>query len=98
MRRRARKPLPHTFHYREMKAENGGKQMRDLWQLPEPGGEQVVWSLPDAAQEREGVGRHPTQKPLALLERIVRAASAPGDMVLDPFSGSGTTALAALGA
>src|SRR5207237_4317161 len=40
-----RAPLPHTFHYRDMKAENGGKQMRDLWQLPVPDAEQVVWSL-----------------------------------------------------
>ena len=59
-----RKPLPHTFHYRDMKAENGGKQMRDLWQLPEPDGEQVVWSLPTPAKSEKRAGRHPTQKPL----------------------------------
>jgi site-specific DNA-methyltransferase (adenine-specific) len=91
-----RKPLPHTFHYKEMKAENGGKQMRDLWQLPEPDGEQVVWSLPTPPKSEKSVGKHPTQKPLALLDRIVRAGSSPGEMVLDPFNGSGTTGLAAL--
>ncbi len=47
------KPLAHTFHYREMKAENGGKQMRDLWQLPEPDGTQVIWSLPTPAKSEK---------------------------------------------
>ncbi len=47
-----RAPLPHTFNYRDMKAENGGKQMRDLWQILEPDGEQVVWSLSTPAEER----------------------------------------------
>jgi site-specific DNA-methyltransferase (adenine-specific) len=92
------KPLPHTFHYRRMKAENGGKQMRDLWQLPEPDGEQVVWSLPTPAKSEKRAGRHPTQKPLALLDRIVRAGSSPGELVMDPFNGSGTTGVAALAA
>jgi site-specific DNA-methyltransferase (adenine-specific) len=91
-----RKPLPHTFHYREMKADNGGKQMRDLWQLPEPDGEQVVWSLPTPPKSEKREGRHPTQKPLALLDRIVRAGSSPGELVLDPFNGSGTTGVAAI--
>lgn len=90
-----RTPLPHTFHYREMKAENGGKQMRDLWQFPERDGEQVVWSLPTPPKSEKQAGRHPTQKPLALLDRIVRAGSSPGELVLDPFNGSGTTGVAA---
>jgi site-specific DNA-methyltransferase (adenine-specific) len=93
-----KRPLPHTFHYREMKAENGGKQMRDLWAIPEPDGEQVVWSLPTPPKSEKRAGRHPTQKPRALLDRIVRAGSSPGEVVLDPFNGSGTTGLAALGA
>jgi site-specific DNA-methyltransferase (adenine-specific) len=93
-----RKPLAHTFHYREMKAENGGKQMRDLWQLPEPDGVQVVWSLPTPGKNEKRAGRHPTQKPRSLLDRIVRAGSSLGEIVLDPFNGSGTTGLAALGA
>lgn len=78
------KPLAHHFSYAELKAENGGKQMRDLWQLPAPAGSEKVF------------GRHPTQKPLALLDRIVRASSLPGALVLDPFCGSGTTGVAAL--
>jgi site-specific DNA-methyltransferase (adenine-specific) len=90
------KPLQHTFHYREMKAENGGKQMRDLWQLPEPDGSQVIWSLPTPPKGEKKLGKHPTQKPRALLDRIVRAGSSPGEVVLDPFNGSGTAGVAAL--
>lgn len=73
----------HRFNYEEMKGENGGKQMQNLWSLVPP----------RKAEKR--FGKHPTQKPLALLDRIVRAASVPGDLVLDPFSGSGTTGVAA---
>jgi site-specific DNA-methyltransferase (adenine-specific) len=79
-----RAPLLHTFNYQDMKTENGGKQMRDLWSLGTP-----------KPSERAN-GHHPTQKPLALLDRIVRASSSPGDLVLDPFNGSGTTGVAAL--
>jgi site-specific DNA-methyltransferase (adenine-specific) len=93
------RPLAHRFNYRAMKAENGGKQMRDLWAIcerPAPEGEQVVWSVPTPAPREKVHGRHPTQKPLALLGRVVAASAAPGDLVLDPFSGSGTTGVAAL--
>ncbi len=78
------KRLLHTFNYGDMKEENGGKQMRDLWVIPTPGRREKLH------------GYHPTQKPLKLLERIVRASSQPGDLVLDPFCGSGTTGVAAL--
>ena len=73
----------HTFHYKLMKATNGGKQMKSVWEIrpPEP------WE--------KKFGKHPTQKPFALLERILLASSSEGDLVLDPFAGSGTTALAA---
>lgn len=95
-----RKPLPHTFHYQEMKRENGGKQMRDLWQFdweaPEPGGEQVVWSIPTPGKREKLHGSHPTQKPLALLDRVIRCSTNPGEVVLDPFCGSGSTGVAAL--
>jgi site-specific DNA-methyltransferase (adenine-specific) len=95
------RPLLHRFDYREMKARNGGKQMRDLWEIadrPEPGGDQVIWSLPAPGPREKAHGRHPTQKPLALLERVLAASAAPGDLVLDPFAGSGTTGVAALAA
>jgi site-specific DNA-methyltransferase (adenine-specific) len=74
----------HTFNYDEMRRANGGRQMKAVWTMTAPG----------SAEKAEG--RHPTQKPLALLERIVIASSRPGDVVVDPFNGSGTTGLAAL--
>lgn len=69
----------HTFNYAEMKRENRNKQMQSLWHI-----------TPPAAREKR-YGKHPTQKPEALLDRIIRASSNPHDMVLDPFCGSGTT-------
>jgi site-specific DNA-methyltransferase (adenine-specific) len=93
------KPLAHRFNYQAMKQENGGKQMRDLWAItdrPVPGGEQVVWPLPTPAAREKVHGRHPTQKPIALLDRVVAASAQPGDLVLDPFCGSGTTGVAAV--
>jgi site-specific DNA-methyltransferase (adenine-specific) len=93
-----KKPLPHRFNYRAMKSENGGKQMRDLWEIterPEGDERQVVWPLPTPAAREKLHGRHPTQKPLALLQRVIAASTAPGDLVVDPFCGSGTTGVAA---
>jgi site-specific DNA-methyltransferase (adenine-specific) len=55
-----------------------------------------VWQQNNHTTSREYCGWHPTQKPVALLERMVLAHTAPGDLVLDPFSGSGSTAIAAL--
>ncbi len=74
----------HTFNYKLMRELAGGKQMKSVWQIP----------APDRDEKR--FGKHPTQKPVALLERILLAASNEGDLVLDPFAGSGTTAIAAL--
>jgi site-specific DNA-methyltransferase (adenine-specific) len=74
----------HTFNYKLMKETNRGKQMKSVWEIKPP----ETWE--------KHFGKHPTQKPLALLERILLASSHEGDLVLDPFSGSGTTALAAL--
>ena len=93
------RPLPHRFNYKAMKQENGGKQMRDLWAIteqPVPEGQQVIWPLPTPGPREKAHGRHPTQKPLALLERVVAASAQPGDLVVDPFCGSGTTGVAAL--
>jgi site-specific DNA-methyltransferase (adenine-specific) len=73
----------HYFDYHSMKAENGGKQMKSLWSITPP------------KKIEKRFGKHPTQKPLTLLNRIVKAASKPGDLVLDPFCGSGTTGIAA---
>lgn len=78
-----------TFNYQQMKAENDGKQMRSDWYFP-------LCTGAERLRDEDGQKVHPTQKPLALLERVVRAASQPGDLVLDPFAGTGTTAVAAL--
>jgi site-specific DNA-methyltransferase (adenine-specific) len=75
-------PLQHVFNYSLMKAENGGKQMRDVWEIPVP------------PRSEKLHGRHPTQKPLRLMRRIVSASTNPGGLVLDPFSGSGSTGVA----
>ncbi len=100
------KKLAHTFNYRDMKAQNGGKQMRDVWALSDEGeheqwvtgeGEHRMWRMPVPGKTEKREGHHPTQKPLALLDRIVLASSSPGDVVLDPFNGSGTTGVAAVG-
>jgi len=55
-----------------------------------------VWMIPAPERDEKRFGKHPTQKPVALLERILLASSHEGDLVLDPFMGSGTTAVAAL--
>jgi site-specific DNA-methyltransferase (adenine-specific) len=94
------KPLPHFFAYAAMKHLNGGKQMRDVWRFADPapaaGGDQVLWSVPTPGPKEKLYGRHPTQKPVALLERVVLASTVPGAVVLDPFCGSATTGVAAL--
>ena len=73
----------HKFNYEAMKLLNGGRQMTDVWRIP-------AVSLWEKQQ-----GKHPTQKPLRLLYRIILASTNEGDTVLDPFSGSGTTGIAA---
>jgi len=74
----------HVFNYVLMKKLAGGKQMKSVWTIPPP----EPWE--------KRFGKHPTQKPVALLERILLASSNEGDLVLDPFLGSGTTCIAAL--
>ncbi len=74
----------HKFNYELMKDENGGKQMKNVWRFSTP------------ADEEKRLGKHPTQKPVALIARCIRATTDPGDLVLDPFAGSGSTGVAAL--
>ncbi len=77
------KKSKHTFKYQVMKAENGGKQMKDVW----------AGALTPAREKAEG--KHPTQKPVYVLRRIIEASTNEGDLVLDPFCGSSTTGVAA---
>jgi modification methylase len=72
-----------TFNYQSMKAINDGLQMRSDWNLP-------ICSGPERVRVN-GQKAHSTQKPAALLYRVILASSHPGDVVLDPFFGSGTT-------
>jgi modification methylase len=73
----------YTFNYQAMKAFNDGVQMRSDWLLPLCGG-------PERLKE-DGRKAHPTQKPEALLHRVMLTSTKPGDLVLDPFFGTGTT-------
>lgn len=96
--------LQHTFNYPKMKAQNGGKQMRDVWSLPRADEEELsadgegrIWSIATPRRSEKAQGNHPTQKPLRLLQRIIEASTEVQARVLDPFNGSGTTGVAALG-
>ena len=73
----------HYFNYELMKQLNGGKLMPDVWKLPTVG----LWE--------KTCGKHPTQKPLQLLYRIILASTKVGEIILDPFAGSSTTGIAA---
>ncbi len=74
----------HTFNYQDMRKENGGKQMKTVWNIKPP------------QKTEKQFGKHPTQKPLQLLERVILASTNPHDLVLDPFAGSSTTGVAAI--
>jgi modification methylase len=74
----------YTFNYQAMKALNDDLQMRSDWLIPICGG-------PERLRTADGAKVHPTQKPEALLHRAIVAASKPGQVVLDPFAGTGTT-------
>ncbi len=78
----------YTFNYEAMKALNDELQMRSDWLFP-------ICSGPERLKQSCGRKTHPTQKPEALLHRIILASSHKGDVVLDPFLGSGTTAAVA---
>lgn len=74
----------HFFNYPLMKKMNNNKQMLSFWSIKAPCSAEKIY------------GKHPTQKPIELLDRIVLASTRTGDIVLDPFSGSGTTGIAAI--
>ncbi len=74
----------HYFNYQLMKKTNDGKQMRNVWEISAP------------QSEEKKFGKHPTQKPVELLKRIILASTKEGDLVLDPFCGSSTTGVAAV--
>ncbi len=91
------KESKHKFNYQLMKQIAGGKQMRSLWMDIEVEDQpQDIWSIITPSREEKKYGKHPTQKPIALLERIILASSDPGDAILDPFTGSSTTGVAAI--
>ena len=73
----------HTFNYELMRKLNCDKQMKD------------VWELPAIAPWEKTCGKHPTQKPIALLVRLLLMATSEGNLVCDPFAGSSTTGIAA---
>ncbi len=74
----------HVFNYDEMRTINFGKQMKTVWTMSAPNGDEKEF------------GKHPTQKPIKLLERIILASTNIDDLIFDPFSGSSTTGVAAI--
>ena len=77
------KNAKHKFNYLLMKELNGGKQMKDVWET----------SLTKPREKK--CGKHPTQKPMEILEKIILSSTREGDLILDPFNGSGTTGIVA---
>ena len=80
---RKEEKVPHYYNYELMREINGGKQMKDVWHMPAIG----RWE--------KSCGKHPTQKPLSVLSRIILASTRPNAWILDPFAGSSTTGIAA---
>jgi len=74
----------HFYNYDLMKSLNENKQMKDVWKIPSP------------KKEEKKYGKHPTQKPLQLLNKIILAATEKDGLILDPFNGSGTTGVASI--
>ena len=75
--------VPHYYNYGLMKQLNGDKQMKD------------VWKLPAIAPWEKSCGKHPTQKPLSVLTRLILASTKPNALILDQFTGSSTTGISA---
>lgn len=74
----------HAFNYLQMKNENGGKQMKSVWRIKPPTTNEKI------------LGKHPTQKPIQLLDRIIKSSTDNGDLIFDPFCGGGTTGVSAI--
>ena len=77
------KNAKHKFNYSLMRELNDGKQMKDVWES----------SLTKPSEKK--CGKHPTQKPIEILEKIILASTDENDLILDPFNGSGTTGIVA---
>ena len=77
------KKAKHKFNYSLMRKLNGDKQMKDVWES----------SLTKPSEKK--CGKHPTQKPMEILEKIILSSTDEGDLILDPFNGSGTTGIVA---
>lgn len=98
---RKSKNAKHVFNYEDMKNKswpedffkNEGKQMRSVWHIPET---EDVWPIGTPKPDEKTFGKHPTQKPVGLLNRIVLASTNRDAVVLDPFTGSSTTGIAAV--
>ena len=78
------KNVKYTFNYEVMKQMNGNKQMKDVW----------TTSLTKPSEKKQG--KHPTQKPLDILDKIILASTKENDLILDPFCGSSTTGISAV--
>ena len=78
------KNVKYTFNYDVMKQMNGNKQMKDVW----------TTSLTKPSEKKQG--KHPTQKPLEILDKIILASTKEHDLILDPFCGSSTTGISAV--
>lgn len=74
----------HLFNYADMRKENGDKQMKNVWRFTSP------------SREEKFFGKHPTQKPIKLVERCILASTNLGDFVFDPFNGSATSGVSAI--
>jgi site-specific DNA-methyltransferase (adenine-specific) len=89
----------HVFNYQAMKKVTG-KQMKTVWRAGECSVDEeempLVWTMSAPGKDEKAEGKHPAQKPVALIERCIAASTAEGGLVLDPFMGAGSTAIACL--
>lgn len=96
------KKAKHIFNYHLLREgvfpsdrfKNPGRQMRSVWETFDS--RDSLWPITSPRKYEKQFGKHPTQKPLALMERIVLSSTQEGDVILDPFCGSGTTGVASV--